>query len=116
MRRYLVLAVLVLAACSDTTLPTDAWIEARATGSATLSITNRGDEPTYVQVSDASALIIQRGCSPESCARIDPGETLRMPYAEINAYDPGDAQAAVNWWVFADDGTTRDTGTLIAEL
>lgn len=118
MRSRFVLAALALAlaACSDPTLPTDEWIQARAAGSATLAITNRGDAPVYVQVSDPTEFILMRGCSPETCARIDPGETLRVPYSDITSYDAGDEHAAVNWWVFAGDGTTRDTGTVVTEI
>ncbi|HYW12451.1 MAG TPA: hypothetical protein VE871_10840 [Longimicrobium sp.] len=106
----------LLAACSDTTLPTDQWVRARATGEASLSVTNRGDEPIYVRVSDPTVLDISIGCSPQTCTRIIAGQTLRIPYAQIINYDAGDEQAAVNWWVFSDTGATRDTGTVIAEL
>ena len=114
---FVLAAALVLsAACSDTTLPTDEWVRARATGGATLSVTNRGDEPIYVRITDPTVLDISIGCSPQRCTRIGAGQTVRVPYAEIVNYDTGDTQAAVNWWVFSDTGATRDTGTLIAEL
>lgn len=116
-RNFVLAAVLVLfAACSETTLPTDEWVRARATGGATLSVTNRGDEPIYVRVVDPTVLDISVGCTPQSCTRIGAGQTLRVPYAEIVNYTVGDQQAAVNWWVFSDTGATRDTGTLVAEL
>ena len=118
MRRHLAApaALVLAAACSDPTLPTDDWVRASATGNATLSILNRGDEPVYVRVSDPTELMIMIGCSPGSCARINPGETLRVPYAEIQNYDAGDRQAAVNWWVFDGDGATKDTGTLVTDI
>ncbi len=106
----------LLAACSDTTLPTDEWVRARATGEASLSVTNRGDEPIYVRVSDPTTLDIMVACSPRTCTRITAGQTLRIPYTQIINYDAGDAQAAVSWWVFSDTGETRDTGTVVAEL
>jgi hypothetical protein len=109
-------AALVLAACSSSTLPTEEWVRAEATGNATLAITNRGDDPVYVRVSDPTELGIMIGCSPSTCAPIAPGATVRVPYAQIQFYDAGDEQAAVNWWVFTADGATRDTGTLLADL
>jgi hypothetical protein len=116
MRRYLAAAVLFLAACADPTLPPGEWVRAGAGGEATLVITNRGDEPVYVQVSDPTELSILMGCSRETCTRIDPGKTVRVPYDQIQGYDLGDSQAAVNWWVFSDTGATRGTGTVIAEI
>lgn len=118
MRRNVVLAaaLVLFAACSETMLPTDEWVRARATGQATLSVTNRGDEPVYVRVSDPTVLAFMPGCTPQTCTRISAGQTVRVPYAEIMNYDAGDRQAAVNWWVFADTGATLDTGTVVADL
>lgn len=107
---------LALGACSDPTLPTDEWVQARATGDATLSVTNRGDEPIYIQVADPTELILLTGCTPSTCIRIAPGDTVEVPFSQITSYDPGDGQAAVNWWVFTDDGATRDTGTVVVAL
>jgi hypothetical protein len=107
---------LVLGACSQSTLPTDEWVRARATGSATLSVTNRGSEPVYIQVADPTELVLLAGCTPQTCTRIAPGRTVEVPFSEITRYDPGDAQAAVNWWVFADDGTQAATGTVVVSL
>ncbi|HST63069.1 MAG TPA: hypothetical protein VLK84_30450 [Longimicrobium sp.] len=118
MRTHLVLAgaLALLAACSATTLPTDEWVHARASGEASLAVTNRGDEPIFVRVSDPTVLDVMVACTPRTCTRIVAGQTLRIPYAQIINYDTGDAQAVVSWWVFSDTGETRDTGTVIAEL
>lgn len=106
----------VLAGCSDPTLPTDEWVRARAEGQATLAVTNRGDEPVYVRISDPTELAIMIGCSPTTCTRIGAGQTVRVPYAQIENYTPGDAQAAVSWWVFDDGGTTAAQGTVTVQL
>lgn len=106
---------LALAGCSDPALPTDEWVRASAAGQATLAITNRGDEPVYVLLSDPTELALMMGCTPETCRRIGAGQTVRVPYAEIENYTPGDAQAAVSWWVF-EDGTTVVQGTLVVPL
>jgi hypothetical protein len=106
---------LAFAGCSNPTLSADEWVQASATGQATLSITNRGDEPVYVRVLDPTELALMMACTPEICTRIDPGQTVRVPYAEILNYNPGDAEAAVTWWVF-EDGTTAAQGTVVAQL
>jgi hypothetical protein len=106
---------LALAGCSNATLPGDERLTARAAGQATLSVTNRGDEPVYVLISDPTELALMMGCTPDTCRRIDAGQTVRVPYAEIEHYTPGDAQAAVSWWVF-DNGTTVVQGTLVVPL
>lgn len=106
---------LALAGCSNLTLPTDEWVRARASGQATLSVTNRGDEPVYVLLSDPTVLALMMGCTPDTCRRIGPGQTVKVPYAEIENYTPGDAQAAVSWWVF-DEGTTVAQGTVVVPL
>lgn len=109
-------ALLLLAACSESTLPTGEWVRARATGQSTLAVTNRGDQPIYVRVSDPTVLDVSVGCSPQTCTRLGAGETLRVPYAEIVNYDAGDAQAAVRWWVFGANRGTRATGTVVVQL
>ena len=106
---------LALAGCSNPTLPTDEWVRARAAGQATLSVTNRGDEPVYVLISDPTVLALMMGCTPDTCTRIGPGQTVRVPYADIENYTPEDEQAAVSWWVFA-DRTTVAQGTLVVPL
>lgn len=107
---------LALAGCSNPTFPAEEWVRASATGQATLAVTNRGDEPVYVRILDPTELALMMACTPEICTRIGPGQTVRVPYAEILNYTPGDAEAAVTWWVFADDGRTVAQGTVVAEL
>ncbi len=105
-----------LAACSDPLLPRDEWVRARPTGDAALSITNRGDAPVYIQVADPTEFVLLSGCTPSTCTRIAPGGTVRVPFSQITAYDPGDAQAAVVWWLFQDDGSPVATGTVVVAL
>jgi hypothetical protein len=107
---------LAFAGCSDPTLPTDEWVRARAEGQATLAVTNRGDEPVHVLISDPTVLALMMGCTPTTCTRIGAGQTVRVPYAQIENYTPGDAQAAVSWWVFDDGGTTAAQGTVVVQL
>ena len=113
-------ATLALAACSDPALPVAERVQARAAGNAILAISNRGDEAVYVRATDPTVLALQSACSPSTCARVAPGETLRLPYAGIENYDPGDAQASVAWWAFVAEsgGTFRETarGSVIADL
>lgn len=113
-------ATLALAACSDPALPVAERVQARAAGDAILAITNRGDDAVYVRASDPTVLALMAACSPSTCTRVAPGETLRLPYAEIENYDPGDAQATVAWWAFVTEsgGTARETarGSVVADL
>lgn len=120
-KRLLALAAIVLAAaCSDTTLPAEERVQARAVGNATLAVTNRGDEPVYYQAMDPSKLAIFYSCTPALCPRLDPGETARVPYAQIALYDAATVQAMVDWFTFepTPDGGYRQTayGSVMAEL
>jgi hypothetical protein len=104
---------LLLAACSDPSLPVDARVRARAVGDATLAITNRGGEPVYFHVLDPTRLAIFIGCAPETCPRILPGETVHVPYSAIVSYEPGSTTALVDWSTFErrPDGSYRQTGS-----
>lgn len=121
-RRLAAAAALVvsLAACSDATLPAAEPVDARAAGNATLAITNRTGQPVYYQVMDPSKFAIFYGCTPDLCPRLDAGKTVRVPYAEIAYYEPGSAQAMVDWFTFerAADGTWKQTayGSVLAGL
>jgi hypothetical protein len=119
-RLFALAAIIVAAACSDATLPAEEPVQARAAGNATLAITNRSDEPVYYQVMDPTKFAIFYGCTPEHCPRIAAGATVRVPYAQIAYYEPGSAQAMVDWFTFeqAPDGTYRQKayGSVIAEL
>lgn len=107
---------LALAACSESTLPLDEWVRASATGQASVSVQNRGDEPVYVRVLETSELWQSIGCGPDSCLRVDAGQTVAVPYSEIINYDAGDAEASVGWWVFGDAGQTVHHGVVVVEL
>ena len=101
------------AACSDSTLPAGQALQARATGNATLAISNRGDEAVFYYVVDPTELAVFFACTPDQCPRIDPGETVQVPYAAIAYYEPGATQALVDWTQFraVGDGAYRQTGS-----
>ena len=112
--------IVSLAACSDATLPAAEPIDAHAAGNATLAITNRTSGPVYYQVMDPSKFAIFYGCTPDHCPRIDAGQTVRVPYADIAYYEAGSAQAMVDWFTFerAADGTWKQAayGSVFADL
>lgn len=85
-----------------------------------LAISNRRDEAVSVHVADPNELALMAACSPSACTRVAPGETLRLPYAGIENYDPRDAQATVAWWVLetGSGGTVHETarGSVVADL
>jgi hypothetical protein len=91
-------------------------VRASATGQASVSVQNRGDEPVYVRVLETSELWMSIGCSPADCLRVEPGETASVPYSDIINYDAGDDEASVGWWVFGDAGQTVHHGAVIMEL
>jgi hypothetical protein len=122
LKRLAVAAALVFsfAACEDPTLPPGEPIRARAAGSATLAITNRGGEPVYFHAMDPSKLAIFYNCTPAQCPRIEPGETVRVPYAAISLYEAGTTQALVDWYTFEEpgDGSYRQKsyGSVLVDL
>jgi hypothetical protein len=116
--RLVLVALFALAACSESTLPADEWVRASATGHASVAVQNRGSEPVYVRVIDPTELWQSIGCGPSNCLRVNPGQSVRVPYAEIINYTPGDAEAAVTWWLYADDAGSRTVhqGAVTVEL
>lgn len=119
LRQLAIAATLALssaACCCGVPLPAEERVHASAAGDATLAIANRGSDTVYVQAADPTELALMAACTPRTCARIAPGEILRLPYAEIAYWQPGDAQAAVRWWVFSFDGGALETGTVTVSL
>lgn len=112
--------VFSFAACSQPTLPSDEPIRARAAGSATLAITNRTGEPVYFHAMDPSKLAIFYACTPAHCPRIEPGETVQVPYTQISLYESTTTQALVDWYTFEEpgDGSYRQKayGSVLADL
>ena len=115
--RIVLAALLALAACAQPIEPAELWVDAEA-GGGEVSVRNSGTDPVYVRVLDPTELWLSVGCGPSNCLRVNPRQTVRMPYAEIINYNPGDAQAAVAWFLFADDAATvlEDHGEVIVEL
>lgn len=107
---------LFLGACSSSTLSDDGRVRARPAGDAVLSITNGGGEPVYVLAADPTELMTMVACSPQTCPRVDPGGTLRLPYAAITGWQAADRQASVHWWTFDDGGAPRLHGAVDVEL
>jgi hypothetical protein len=110
------LAIVVLGACSGSTLPADGSVQARAAGNATLAVTNDGDAPILVLAVDPTELMIVAPCLPDTCPRLEPGATLRISYADIAGYQAGDRQASVLWWTPGNAGAPRSDGTVTVEL
>jgi hypothetical protein len=106
----------VLAACAGSTLPPDNGVRARAAGGATLAITNHGHAPVLVLAVDPAELMIVAPCLRDTCPRVEPGATLRISYAEIAGWHPGDRQASVLWWTPGNAGAPRSDGTVTVEL
>ena len=115
--RIVLAALFALAACAQPIEPAELWVDAEASGGE-VAIHHRGPDPVYVRVVDPTELWLSIGCGPSNCLRVNPRQTVRVPYAEIINYTPGDAQAAVTWFLFADDAGTRleDYGEVIVEL
>jgi hypothetical protein len=76
---------------------------------ATLSVTNRMGRPVHYAIFERvdAGVIFWGKCTPANpgCPVLDAGETLRLPYAEIGMYEPGDAEAIVYWWESRPDGS-----------
>ncbi|HEX2211039.1 MAG TPA: hypothetical protein VHG93_25370 [Longimicrobium sp.] len=125
LKRLFAAATLTLLAGCDSPSAIDDYslihAEARA---ATLSVSNVGARPVHYAVYervDAGTVTWSR-CTPANagCPTLEPGATVRIPYAEIALYDDGDTEAIVYWWESQADGsgayTVGRTGSIIVRL
>jgi hypothetical protein len=107
---------LSLAACSESTLPEEEWLQVRRSELMHLSVRNRGDAPVHFIASDRSHLALL-DCTPDTCQRVAPGESVSVYFADIYEWDEGDAEAIVRWWVFDEDtGRTVGQGSVVVSL
>jgi hypothetical protein len=74
----------------------------------TLSVTNMTFRPIHYEIFERvdAGVIFWGKCTLANagCPVLEPGETLRLPYAEIGMYEPGDTEAIVYWWESEPDG------------
>lgn len=101
-------ALVMLAACDDPASIDNYGPVVRADADApTLTIRNLGGQPVHYAVFERvdEGTVFWGKCSPqnEGCPTLAPGETIRIPYAEIAGYEPGDKEAIVFWWMSEPD-------------
>lgn len=126
LKRFLAAAALVLLAACDLPLESDSErVRIRASAQApVLTLANTGSLAVHYMVFERSELgvMLWAPCTPDhpDCPTLRPGETVQIPYMEIGAYDEGDAEAVVYWWIDepAPDGgyRTRRQGDLLVQL
>jgi hypothetical protein len=87
---------------------------------ALLLLTNTDDQPVYYTLFSRDALASWAPCtSPADCPRIAPGQTVRVPYADIQMYTAQSAEAELHWWQFRRAGNgyvEAGTGGSIIQL
>ena len=96
-----VCAVLLAACTGDPAGSTEFAVSVRLDGESAVAVTNTSGEPVYYMIYNRDALASWAPCtSPADCPEIGPGETVRIPYAEIQLYQPGSTEAELQWWQF----------------
>lgn len=127
-KRFLAAAALMLLAGCDLPLASDDnsdLVRIRASADApVLTLANTGRLAVHYMVFDRSELgiMLWAPCTPDQpeCPTLRPGQTVQIPYVEIGAYDPGDTQAVVYWWIDepAPEGgsRTKRQGDLLVQL
>lgn len=66
-----------------------------------VAVTNLDEQPVYYRIVNPEALALWAPCTaPEDCPRIAPGQTVRIPFAEIGLYQPDSTEAELYWWRF----------------
>lgn len=110
--------LIVLAAgvtCADPFGPGETELEATADGQV-LALSAQGDHAVYYAVFERvgveTVLFLWAPCADPAdanCARVRPGQTVRIPYGDIPFYEEGDREAVVYWWFprRSGDGTWR---------
>jgi hypothetical protein len=101
-------ALVVLAACDEPSTIDNYGPVVRADADApTLTIRNLSGQPVHYAVYERvdEGTVFWGKCSPQNagCPTLAPGETVRIPYAEIARYEPGDKEAIVFWWMSEPD-------------
>jgi hypothetical protein len=97
------ICAVLLAACSgDPAGSAELAVSVRPDGESAVAVTNTSDEPVYYMIYNPDALASWAPCtSPADCPEIGPGETVRIPYAQIQLYQPESTEAELHWWQFA---------------
>lgn len=107
----LVLFSLVLAACVTVPAVTPLEVDAEfavAAGGGNVVLANNGEQPVYYVVleKEFSARARWAPCVDASaCARVDAGQQVRVPYAQITGYQAGAREALVYWYEMVSDGS-----------
>lgn len=103
-RTFAAAAAVLLAACSADPVGSDAAVRVERDGEA-VRVTNTADQPVYYRIFNPDAFALWAPCtSPADCPEIEPGQTVRIEYAEIGLYAPHSTQAELHWWQFARAG------------
>lgn len=107
-RTIVVLAVLTLlalvglaaTACSSAFEVEDEGLRVRAEDGAVSLRNGTGAAVFYFLVERNTAAVIDwiPCLDPETCARVDDGETLRIAHEEITGWEEGESEAILYWW------------------
>lgn len=102
-------AAALAAACAGdpTGSATPFAVSVQPDGASALLLTNTDDQPVYFRIFNPDAFALWAPCaSPAECPGIEPGQTVRVEYAEIGLYAPDSREAELHWWQFrrAGDG------------
>lgn len=101
-------ALVMLAGCDEPAAIDNYGSGVRAEADApTLTIRNSGGPLVHYAVFERvdEGTIFWGKCTPQNagCPTLAPGETVRIPYAEIAGYEPSDKEAIVFWWTSEPD-------------
>jgi hypothetical protein len=102
-RLFLLTAAVLLAACaSDPAGSTQGGLRAEPVDGAAVAVTNTSDQPVYYRIVNPDAFASWMPCSsPTDCPEIGVRQTVRIPYADIQLYEPASREAELYWWKFA---------------
>ncbi len=102
-RLVILTAAVLLAACAgDPAGSIEGGLRAEPVEGAAVAVTNTTDQPVYYLIVNPDALASWRPCtSPADCPEIAGRQTVRIPYADIELYQPDSREAQLYWWKFA---------------
>jgi hypothetical protein len=108
-KRLFAAATLALVAACESPGISDDFPEIYAVSrDQTLHVSNMSGRPLHYMIHEREdeGLLFWGKCTPanQGCPVLAPGETLRIPYAELGGYDPGDTEAIIYWWESRPDG------------